>query len=133
MAFSSQLDSAEAFISGETIGNWFINALKDFAWWIVGGLQSLGESLGNRMKNWVSDLIGNVFHSLSSATTVFKGNANITITRLLNPGEEENGLPQSMKFLIGIMEAGPLPMESYYIRVELEKEMDHLKDWVSIM
>ena len=53
----------------------------------------------------VSDLIGNVFHSLSSATTAFKGNANITITKLLNPGEEENGLPQSMKFLIGIMES----------------------------
>ena len=130
LAFASQLGNAQAFISGETIGNWIVNALKNFAMWIINGLKHVALSLVNAVRNWVTDLIRDVSHSLSSSTKVFKDNANTTITNMLSQGEDFK-LPASMRFLIDIMEAGPLPLEWHYQRAELEKEMDHMKSWVS--
>ena len=132
LAFASQLGGAQAFISGETIGNWFVNALKNFAWWIINGIKNLALSLVAAVRIWVSDLIRDVSHSLSSATTAFKDNANATITKMLRQGEDFE-LPESMRFLMDIMETGPLPIEWHYQRAELEKEVDHMKYWVSIM
>ena len=125
---------AQAFISGESIGNWIVNAFKDFFWWIINGMMGAATSLYNTMADWASELIGDVFHSLSSATTVFQDNANKTITKLLNldePGHEE--LPSSMRFLISIMEAGPLPPEWYFTQANPETEANHLRYWISII
>ena len=86
------------------------------------------------MADWTTELIGDVFHSLSSATTVFQDNANKTITKLLNldeAGHEE--LPSSMRFLISIMEAGPLPPEWHFAPANPETEMNQLRYWISII
>lgn len=45
--------------------------------------------------------------------------------------EGKEHLPTSMKFMIGIMEAGP--SEWYSIKVNQVREVEHLKQWDSIM
>ena len=134
LTFASQLGGAQAFISGESVGNWFVNALKNFGQWIIDGIMGEVSSLYNTMADWISELIGDVFHSLSSATTVFQDNANKTITNLLNLDEgDHEKLPSSMRYLISIMEAGPLPPEWYFAKANPETEMNHLRYWISII
>ena len=134
LTFASQLGGAQAFISGESVGNWFVNAITNFFWWIINGITGAITALGNTMKDWVTELVGDVFHSLSSATTTFQDNAKKTVTELLNLDEgDHEKLPSSMRFLISIMEAGPLPPEWYFARADPETEVNHLRKWISII
>ena len=116
---ASQLGSTQALISGETIKNWFLNALTNMA-----------TSIYNAIKGLISD----VFHSLSSASSKFKDSANKTISELLKVGEEgKEHLPSSMQFLINNMEAGPLPPEYHFAKANPEEEVNHLRYWISII
>ena len=134
VAFASLLGSAQAFIGSETIGNWFLNALTNFGMFILGGTKDAATSIYITTRNLTLGLMTDVFHSLSTGTTVFKDTAKETITELLNVGEgDKKHLPSSMQFLIGIMEAGPLPPEWYFIQANPETEVEHLKYWDSIM
>ena len=125
---------AEAFITAESIGNWFTNAIKNFFLWIWDGILGVINSIYQAMANWAAELARDVFHSLSSATSVFQENADKTITKLLNLDEEgHEGLPPTMRFLISIMEAGRLPPEWYFARVNPVAEVNHLRYWISII
>ena len=120
---ASQLGSTQALISGETIKNWFLNALTNMA-----------TSILNVLKDLTCGLISDVFHSLSSASSTFKDSANKTISELLNVGEEgKEHLPSSMQFLINKMEAGPLPPDYYFAKANPEEEVNHLRYWISII
>ena len=108
----------EAFISGESSGNWIANAFKDFFWWTAQQMIGAATELYNTMADWATELIGDVFHSLSSATAVFQDNANKTITELLNldeAGHEE------------------LPPEWNKRKADPETEMIALRNWISML
>ena len=110
LTLASSIGGAEAIISAESIGNWFTNAIKNFFLWIWDGTLGVINSIYHAMAEWATELARDVFHSLSSATSVFQENANKTITKLLNLDEEgHEELPPTMRFLISIMEAGQLP------------------------
>ena len=127
VAFTSQLGSTQAFISGESIRNWFLSALTNFGEWILGGIIDAATSSFNA-------IINDVFHSLSSASSTFKDSANTTIQHLLNVGQEgKEHLPSSMQFLINNMEAGPLPPEYHFAKANPEEEVNHLRYWISII
>ena len=130
LAFASQFNSTEAFISAESIGNWFLNALTNAATSILNAIKDLATSIFNAIKDLALELINDVFHSLSSASSTFKDNAN----KLLNVGQEgKEHLPSSMEFLIGIMETGPMPPEWYFAKANPETEVNHLRYWISII
>ena len=134
LTLASSIGGAEAIISAESIGNWFTNAIKNFFLWIWDGILGAINSISQAMADWATELARDVFHSLSSATSVFQENANKTITKLLNldnEGHEE--LPPTMRFLISIMEAGPLPPEWYFAKANPVAEVNHLRYWISII
>ena len=130
LAFASQFNSTEAFISAESIGNWFLNALTNAATSIFNAIKDLATSIFNAIRDLTLELISDVFHSLSSASSTFKDSAN----KMLNVGEEgKEHLPSSMQFLINNMEAGPLPPEYYFAKANPEEEVNHLRYWISII
>ena len=130
VAFTSQFNSTEAFISGETISNWVLSALNNFGEWILDGITDAAKAMAMAIRNSAIELSSDVFHSLSAATTVFKDNAK----ELLNVGQEgKEHLPSSMEFLIGIMETGPMPPEWYFAKANPETEVNHLRYWISII
>ena len=134
LTLASSIGGAEAIISAESIGNWFTNAIKNFFLWIWDGILGAINSISQAMADWATELARDVFHSLSSATSVFQENANKTITKLLNldnEGHEE--LPPTMRFLISIMEAGPLPPEWYVAKANPVEEVNHLRYWIWII
>ena len=132
LALASQFNSTEAFISAESIGNWFLNALTNAATSIFNAIKNLATSIFNAIRDLTLELISDVFHSLSSASSTFKDSAN----KLLNVGEEgKEHLPSSMQFLINNMEGGPLPLEYYFANAKAnpEEEVNHLRYWISII
>ena len=134
LSFASQFNSTEAFISAESIGNWFLNALTNAATSIFNAIKNLATSIFNAIRDLTLELISDVFHSLSSASSTFKDSANKTISELLNVGEEgKEHLPSSMQFLINNMEGGPLPPEYHFAKANPEEEVNHLRYWISII
>ena len=131
LTMASQVGSAQAFISAKSIGNWFVNAIKNFFLWIWNGIIGAVTWLYNALADWATDLAGDVFHSLSSSTTVFQENANKAITKLLKLDEGRGEIPASMRFMMGIMEAGPLPPEWYFSKANPEAEVNHMRYWIS--
>ena len=130
LTLASQFNSTEALISAESIGNWFLNALTNAATSIFNAIKNLATSIFNAIRDLTLELISDVFHSLSSASSTFKDSAN----KMLNVGEEgKEHLPSSMQFLINNMEAGPLPPEYHFAKANPEEEVNHLRYWISII
>ena len=134
LTLASNMGGAEALISAESIGNWFTNAIKNFFLWIWDSILGAAKSVYHGIANWATELAKDIFHSLSSATSVFQENANKTISKLLNLDEEgHEELPPVMRFLISIMEAGPLPPEWYVAKANPVEEVNHLRYWIWII
>ena len=70
------MGGAEALISAESIGNWFTNAIKNFFLWIWDSILGAAKSVYHGIANWATELAKDIFHSLSSATSVSQENAN---------------------------------------------------------
>ena len=133
LTLASSMGGAEAIISAESIGNWFTNAIKNFFLWIWDGILGAINPTSQAITDWATELARDVFHSLSSATSVFQENANKTISKLLNLDKGHEELPPVMRFLISIMEAGPLPPESYVGKANPVEEVNHLRYWIWII